>query len=506
MHKIIVALCIVAISAFAAPKEECTSCHTVEPFDTKNHDFACVECHIVPQKREQYTHSDIILHPEAPQNIDLFCASCHQEEIQNHAKSLHVTLKGALNITRSIFGIEDSNVTLQTLPSPKQNPSNPQELVDDLLRRKCLKCHTDNQGSGETGMYRGLSCLSCHMEYAQDGAYKGTDTTVLGKKPYAKTHAMSENVPMSSCLSCHNKSFVGTDYIGMFPKDHDKSYRAPLTKEGLYPPSIYGTDYHSLNEDIHFEKGMSCTSCHSKEEVMGDGKAYETQAQAIKVQCTDCHKELSKNEGHANYHEAIACSACHASWQMSNYELSVFRDDTKDYGKWKDLIQQEDTYLANFLTKAIKASPKPEPFMPDWVSKEMKEGIWYSGWRIRRWESLLLGNDENGKVKILRPLFQYRVSYRDKEGKMILDDVQEVNGKKIEAFMPFDPHTITENAKACEACHENPLLLRPTKESGTVLDLFSGEVIHGTPLSKEQIEKLQSPYYKQIRAKMLFQK
>lgn len=501
MLKIIIFFVIV-LNSFLVAQDECISCHKIEKFDQKNHDFSCVECHIVPQKRNTYTHEDIVLHPDSPQTINLFCTSCHQKDINNVSKSLHATLKGSLNITRTLWGIKDSNVTLATLPLPKEHITEPKDLVDDFLRRKCLKCHTGNQGSGEEGMYRGQNCMSCHIAYGQDGQYRGSDITMQGKKPYAKIHSLSQKVEMSTCLSCHNKTFIGTDYQGIFPKDHDKSYRAPLTKEGLYPQSIYGTDYHSLTEDIHFQKGLTCLDCHTKNEMMGDGKSYENESQTTTAHCATCHKTLSKNEAHETYHSKVSCSACHASWQMNNYELSVFRDDTKDYNKWKDLINQEDTYLANFLRHAIATKQKPEPMMPDWVSGEMKEGIWYSGWRFRRWEHLLLGNTKEGMIKILRPLFQYRISYRDKNGVMILDDVQSIDGKKIEAFMPYDPHTITKNAKSCESCHENPLLINPPKDTNTVLDLLTGDVKNGTPLSKEQLDKLQSQKYRNIRAKM----
>jgi hypothetical protein len=40
--------------------------------------------------------------------------------------------------------------------------------------------------------------------------------------------------------------------------------------------------------------------------------------------------------------------------------------------------------------------------------------------------------------------------------------------------------------------------------TGTVLDLFKGEVKNGSALSNEQLKKLQSKKYKKIRANMLF--
>jgi len=483
--------------------EDCVQCHTIEHFDTKHHDFSCSACHLRPEKRDAYDHkTDIVLHPDSLENASLFCGACHAKEIEGVLHSSHVTLKNAINQTRHLWGAK-GNFTLQTLPHASSSIKEPKDLVDDFLRRKCLKCHIGSQGSGEEGMYRGKGCMACHMEYAKDGSYHGSDLTVQGKQPYAKIHTMSQKPPMSACLSCHNKNFIGTDYLGLFPKDFEQSYRAPITAEGKYPPRMYGTDYHHLTEDIHYQKGLTCVDCHTKSDVMGG--MHSKKDDLKKVTCQTCHTTIKNNEAHARYHQNVSCSACHASWQMSNYELSVFRDDRKDYDKWKHLIKQEDAYLETFLTKAIAAKEKPEPMMPDWIDGTLEKGIWYSGWRFRRWETVLLGNDEHGKVKLLRPLYQYRISYRDENATMILNDVATLNdGEPIESFEPYSPHTITTKAKSCESCHENPLLLNQTPKSNTVLDLLNGTMRHGSPLSLEQVNKLHSDTYKKVRASMFF--
>jgi len=479
--------------------EDCIECHNIEKFDEVNHNFTCKECHVKKENYKNFNHdTDLVLHPDSIENVDMFCGSCHKKDIEGLHSSSHMSLKNEINKTRKMWGIKNSNVDLQSIPTPHGDINNPEDLVDDFLRRKCLKCHIGNQGSGEAGMYRGKGCMSCHMEYSSDGKYKGSDLTTKDKKPYAKIHKLNSRPPMSACLSCHNKNFVGTDYLGLFPKDFDKSYRAPITKEGKYPRKMYGTSYHHLKEDVHYQAGLECVDCHKKDNIMNSSHINST------VLCMDCHKNISKIEAHESYHDNLSCTTCHASWQMSNYELSVFRDDIADYDKWKNLMNQEDAYLESFLKKAIKSKKKPKPFMPDWVNKTMKDGIWYTGWRFRRWEHLLLGNDIDGKVKILRPMYQYRISYRDKNATVVLNDVNVLNNDKIEGFSPYSPHTISKNAKSCESCHENSLLLKPVKNSGTVLDLLSGKVVDGTPLTKDQLIKLQSKKYKRIRLKMLF--
>ncbi|NOX16236.1 MAG: hypothetical protein GXP61_09510 [Epsilonproteobacteria bacterium] len=406
------------------------------------------------------------------------CATCHPKASKNCQKSIHYTLKKAINITRVAWGIKDSNVTIQTLPLPKKEIKKPSDLVDDFLRRKCLKCHLGNKSSGEKGMNRGTSCLACHSPHQKNGK------------------CQRKKISMSKCLSCHNKEFVGGDYLGLFPKDYDKSYRAPLTKDGRYPPRKYGIDFHHLSSDIHFQKGMSCVDCHKKDDMQG----------IKKVSCTDCHKKLSK-KNHTSFHKKLACSTCHSSWNINSYELSVFRDDTNDYKKWRNLTLQEDGYLTNFLTKALRSKKKIPPKMPDWITHKFQDGIWYSGYRYRRWEHFNLANSKDGRIMIVRPLFQYRISYRDKNGKMILDDVSKIDGKKIEVWLPYSPHTISKNAKSCESCHNNPLIINPQKTGYEALDLqIPNNIVDGYKLTKEQIKKMTSKKYKKIRAKILFYK
>jgi hypothetical protein len=405
------------------------------------------------------------------------CRQCHPKEYKKCQNSNHTTLKNSINITREIWGIKESNVTLQTIPKAKEIIQMPQDLVDDFLRRKCLKCHLGITKSGESGMQRGKSCLACHTKHQKKG------------------QCQSQKISNDKCLSCHNKQFVGTDYLGLFPKDHHHSFRAPLTKEGQYPSQKYGIDHHRLSEDIHHTIGMGCVDCHNTK---GD-KNWESG-----VQCTSCHQQLT-TQNHPDYHKNIDCSTCHSIWNMSSYELSVFRDDTADYKKWKDLTLQEDGYLTNFLNRALKSKNAPKPMMPDWVDKKMKPGIWYSGYRFKRWEHFVLGNDLDGKIKILRPMFQYRISYRNSDGTMVFDDLHRWDKQKIEGWLPYTPHTIGTKAKSCEKCHNNTLIIDQKQTDNEILNLMKPyTIINGSPLTTQQIHKLTSDKYKHIRAKMLW--
>ena len=396
------------------------------------------------------------------------CLTCHPKKMEQCAKSNHFTHKNEINITRKAWGIRDSNLTLQTLPHPNKNIEKPQDLVDDFLRRKCLKCHLTSQTINPTNNL----CLACHNPHNNKFDSKVAKPT------------------QEKCLKCHNNEFIGTDYLGLFPHDYDKAYRSPLSKDGYYPERPYGIDYHHLNSDIHHQKGLTCIDCHKNSQ----NKSWEN-----KVDCKSCHQNISQ-KNHKNYHNTLSCNSCHSSWNISSYELNVLRDDTKNYKQWKRLTVQEDEYIEKFLKKALK-NPEVKPQMPDYLTNNLEEGVWYSGWRFRRWENFFLINSNDGKIKIAKPMFQYRISYKDKNGKTILDDVNTIDGKKLEVFVPTSPHTITKKAKSCEMCHENKIMLDTHLINK---ELFQGTILKGSPLSQQQLQKLQSQLYKQERGKLLF--
>ena len=396
------------------------------------------------------------------------CIKCHSNKMQECKSNIHFTLKKAINTTRKTFGIKDSNVTLQTLPLPPKVIKEPKDLVDDLLRRKCLRCHLTSQTVNPTQNL----CLACH------NPHKNRADSYKAKPAQGK------------CLKCHNGEFIGSDYLGKFPHDYDKSYRSPLDKEGFYPQSKDGIDYHYLTQDIHHKNGLTCTSCHNK----------KIAKNWLKPKCTACHKNLSA-KNHKSYHSKISCTACHASWMVNSYNLNLLRDDTPNYKQWKRLTKQFDPKLESFLINALKSKTPPPPKSLDYLDNKEKSGIWYSGWKFKRWENFWLVNSKDGKIELAKPMFQYKISYKDKNGTMLLDNISQTDGKKIEAFLIKHPHTITKKPKSCEQCHNNPILFDKTLINK---NLFQGTLINAAPLTKKQLKKMHSKKYKLERAKNFF--
>ena len=488
--------------------KDCLSCHQgIEPI-SKNHDFDCSVCHVKPEDRKkallQKGHPKVIRNPSDPAAVEIFCLPCHRKEIDRVRNSLHGSMAGIINQTRYLWGAQDRaapavyGLSGPFKPLPMQDfsvrPDSPAMLVDDFLRRRCLRCHLYSEGTSGPGLYRASGCAACHVPYDDDGKYKGSDRAMdRSGEGYPVRHAFVRKVPDSQCLHCHNHNHVGADYHGLFEHDFSSTYRSPMVN-GKPAPAIYGLHNHHLARDTHSEKGMWCIDCHSSRDIMGDGNAYSYEMEAAKISCKDCHggwknKEPIQSIGairkrgkdlvfvSANgmdhdlprfspdagshgikAHEKVRCSACHAQWSFQDYGMSVIREDILWTYKWDGLAAQGDPTLQKILEKNLADPETGYPASQDRITAEWRPGIWSIGWRFRRWEWMPLGVDDKGKYAVLRPLYQFLVSYVDKSGTVVLDSVVPERGDHTGrgwAFMPYVPHTIGPVGRDCNACHQN---------------------------------------------------
>ena len=451
----------------------CLECHEkIEKFDEKNHDFSCQTCHLKKEDILSTDHAKIVAHPASNENMNEFCGECHEKQIKEYKSSNHFTHKNEIKTILTAFNM-DLNLTIKDFANSNFRDFGEKEsFVFDFMKGKCLTCHTNSQGS--KGAYRGLGCMACHTHYAGDGHYKGTDE-FAGSNLHSKTHELKK-ADSKTCQSCHNKFFVGVDFTGQFPIDGHKDFRTPLDINGNFPSKFHGDFYHQLNPDIHANLGFSCISCHTSHKQNSSDKFDEfftkKQSDFETKSCESCHK-IRPNFAHANYHDNLSCVACHASWQGSFYELNLIKDESKDEKKWQNLID---------------------------FNKNTKK--YHAVFSLSRFENLLLLNDLNsGKIAISRPIFQYNLIHFSKDGKQtsLLKD------KKFEIFAPFSPHTVSKKAKNCELCHENPLQLG--KNYGGISEFFTpskeSKFLNSTPLNEEQLNRLNSLFYKKTRAKMI---
>ena len=482
-----------ALSYPAPDHRPCLACHQgIERMD-RNHDFACLDCHILPEDRGHFidSHDKIIRHPASPEHMETFCGECHQKDIATLQNSLHYTFAGIIGQTRYLWGAQEDPLpryspsphpALSPLPPTPRVPDTPSDLVDDLLTRRCFNCHLGRLPPREKGFFRGLGCSACHVFYANDGIYRGSDPAMYGKKGYPLKHIFEKPIPVQQCLHCHNGPRVGADFTGMFEHDYHRSYRTPWREGGL-PEPIYLMDHHYLSPDIHYLRGLTCVDCHDRGDVMGRGGLATHAQEAVKVRCVHCHvaegeieKErhaagFGRGEGHfldkqGRRHkiplrkssvaahtiegmQRVHCLGCHAAWGFNDYGLSLIRDDRRDLSRWEPWYLQGDEKVFNLFNhpgeRALSTGGA---------------GPWIWAWGFRRWEYLTLGVDSKDRIVPYRPRYQYRVSYVDGDGKVVLDSVIPQTGDKSGpgwAYMPFYPHTVQKRGRSCESCHGSDL-------------------------------------------------
>ena len=472
----------------------CRRCHL--PHQDKAHTFSCSTCHAGDETSndKQVAHTGLIATPAHPATMNQACGQCHQNQVAGVAQSLHLTLAREVNLVRKSFGAVEELADLTRIPNADA-PETPLALADDLLRRRCLRCHLYSSGDLYPAVNHGTGCAACHLDFRN-----GSATPTFLKTPGDK-----------QCLQCHYGNWVGADYHGRFEHDFNDEYRTPYTtKEPFSRP--YGVEYHQLSPDIHQQRGMICVDCHSGAELMNGHPREGAQA----IQCQDCHraqdlekklpanvslvqgkpsfknnsdlfsskngirgrKEMEKSIGyfltapkyflqskgdnrqheiplmrdpaHTASQETITCQACHAQWAFNDGETHLLRNDTNEYDTFWKLTTQGSWEVENLLTQNLNsdtASTLP-PTMRDKISGEEKKGIWHQGYTMRRWESVQLGRDEKGRISVMRPLLDLHLSWLDDKNKVRFDAVaaqatpaSPATQGANKGLQPYTPHT-----------------------------------------------------------------
>lgn len=437
------------LTKIAVQFQGCRTCHPDVRHDL-NHDFPCIQCHKGNEKEEDQknAHAGLVAQPAHPDFMMENCGGCHHEKIENFRTSLHFTLRNEINLIRKHFGATD-DVTDFTEISSSSQPTTSTELVDDMLRRRCMRCHVSYPGDTYANTQRGTGCAACHMDFNN------------GKLLSHETIGIPGDL---QCLSCHYANFVGGDYYGRYEHDFGNEYRTPFTtREEFFRP--YGVEYHELAPDIHQQRGLSCVDCH-----MGHQSLTKNQE---KITCRSCHQQSIDNydsdelpvnltiidntltltarltgkihpvpqmthPAHEQYGEKVSCQVCHAQWSFNDSTTHLLRSDSDDYAPWSMLIVQSSSTIENLLDHNLNSDEEELPAaMPDTITDKSSPGIWYKGFTERRWENMLIRQDRDGIIKVFRPILDLRLSYIDSDENVVFDNLQGSD----QVLLPYTPHT-----------------------------------------------------------------
>ncbi|MDR0476709.1 MAG: hypothetical protein LBH14_02045, partial [Desulfobulbaceae bacterium] len=386
----IVPIALTSCQSAPPPTKTCQACHAII-FD-KNHSLACHLCHggVSPAADERAAHQEMIARPAAPGHWREGCGGCHEKEVSAVQQSSHLTLDGYQRLRHRYGGKPVSGIDHIPIYS---EPKTTAELADDLLRRRCLRCHLFYAGEDYAASKHGLGCAACHMRRQN------------GKMTSHQFAAPSDQ----ECLACHYGNRVGADYYGLFQHDLPPDYATP------FPPAAepaFGIESHQLIPDIHQRRGLACIDCHRGGELMAtdDGKASCAVCHDPALLATRLPTGVSKKDGgflftshdgavhplptlrhpaHEQYGKSVSCQVCHAQWAFDDDGLYAIRIDHDDWQEWRPLMRQGITELDHLLQDVFLSGKNPGPaVMSDPFTGERRPGFWLLAYGQRRWENI----------------------------------------------------------------------------------------------------------------------
>lgn len=423
----------------------CRGCHPLSL--DRDHDLACSDCHRGDPAAgdKKAAHRGLIARPAHPDTMGQTCGKCHGKIVSELKDTLHLTLAKEVNLVRQAFGARVPLASLTAIPRHLA-PTTPLQLADDLLRRRCLRCHLYAAGDAYPATRHGTGCSACHLPFANGSL---------------ASHEFLAKPTDQQCLSCHYGNRVGADYYGRFEHDIHWDFRTPFKVGNDEVAEPYGVGYHQLSPDLHQRAGMVCIDCHDGEELMA-GRATIT--------CLTCHettlprrvpksltvtagqRELTlvatgkqldvpvmKDPAHSRHGRRVACEVCHAQWSFADHGDHLLREDDPDFEPWQALTRQGSSEVERKLESALFQDADSEATMTDGITGRTSPGIWLQAYELRRWEEINTCLDPRGVLQVCRPILDLHLSYTNSDGEVVMDGVTPVPGTAI--MQPYTPHT-----------------------------------------------------------------
>lgn len=214
----------------------------------------CESCHggVANTSDKNLAHSgNFISKPSS--NPEAACGSCHTNIVNRAKNSIHAEGWGQKNMVSLRSGSG-------SVPHGFENLS---AEMKKGYEKNCEKCHA--------------TCGDCHVMRPKAGGGGLYRAHQFNKTPDMVDH----------CTTCHT-SRGGHAYYGIAP--------------GTVP-------------DVHLTKrGFKCLSCHSKNELHGDGQIYDQRYKVAGLpKCENCHPGITNsNIYHLTHISTFSCNTCHS--------------------------------------------------------------------------------------------------------------------------------------------------------------------------------------------------
>ncbi|WP_419192675.1 multiheme c-type cytochrome [Kolteria novifilia] len=169
------------------------------------------------------------------------------------------------------------------------------------IRQECQRCHHAVKGRQKRGDFRGIGCSSCHTPYSNEGFYEGGDPTINREATgHMLVHTIQgtrdakvtvhettySGIPVETCTTCHDRGKrIGVSFQGLM----ETPYHSPYAADGGPQPALHTKHYIAMEQDIHYQKGMTCQDCHTSNDVHSDGFLAAANLASVQIECADCH-------------------------------------------------------------------------------------------------------------------------------------------------------------------------------------------------------------------------
>ncbi len=255
----------------------CLDCHKDTPDRAHGRQvIPCSSCHLGnPLAGTSFeAHKGMVLNPGELKIVHKTCGQegCHVSEVNWVKNTLMATNRGIISTLRYYWGETDNHNEKLTVWMLKN--SSITSLAIDYFKKLCGTCHLYLERHKLPGFLaeKGGGCTACHFLKLKENNHP----------------QITKAIPMENCVKCHNRSGrIGLTYQGLY---ENEGYGTPFDEGDTSKEQLPdGRFVQKISPDIHFEKGLVCIDCHTKKELMGDGKQRAHLYDQVEIECTTCH-------------------------------------------------------------------------------------------------------------------------------------------------------------------------------------------------------------------------
>ncbi len=351
--------------AVAQDNSDCFGCHDDETL-TGTKSGRTISVYVSEAKFTQYVHGQVpcigchvdLKDAEFPHEEDLQsakCGGCHQNEQEEHAKSLHgKALARGDNLaptcktchgSHDILPVSDPKSSVYPMKIPFLCGRCHQEGTKVQRQRTIHQDHIvenfsesiHGQGLLKKGLIVAPNCASCHTPHS---ILPHTDAaSSISKKNIAATctkcHVMIEAVHrkiikgelwekksrvLPACIDCHQPHKIRNVFydLGMANKDCMSCHQMESIKSSKDGHSLY-VDINVYEKSIHNK--TACSQCHSE---VNASSVRPCEAITHKVDCASCHASVGDEYKQSTHGKLVAlkdpnaptCSECHGTHEV----------------------------------------------------------------------------------------------------------------------------------------------------------------------------------------------